>query len=82
MGKPVVQELTDAQRTSVGQLLAALDGLGNALIACRDNGLEPSEAFTAAGISIPSFAAPMLNMMLQHMPKSDSDAAVAAGNDG
>jgi hypothetical protein len=60
-----VDELSPNQQEAVDELTQSLDGLASALVKCRENGLEPADAFVAAGIDIPPFAHPMLNMVLQ-----------------
>jgi len=58
-------ELTTDQELALARLSDALNGLGDALVNCRDNGMEPAAAFRAAGIPIPAFAGPALNVMFQ-----------------
>jgi hypothetical protein len=58
-------ELTDEQIAGLQKLTTALDALGDAIVKCRENGLEPADAFRAAGIPIPAMAAPMLNQLFK-----------------
>lgn len=57
-------ELTDEQQDGVMRLAEALDGLTDALMICRDRGLDPASAFRAVGIPVPTFAGAALNQML------------------
>lgn len=64
-----MSELTEEQVACVERLVAAMNELGNTLVACRENDLAPVKAFRAAGIDIPSFAAPALDMMFRPTEK-------------
>lgn len=66
-------ELTDAQTAVVTRLVTALDELGNSLLACQSVGMQPSDAFRAAGVDIPLFAGPALNAMFGKQQQTQQD---------
>jgi hypothetical protein len=59
-------EYTGGQYVAVEQLKAAMIQLAECIQACDQEGLAPADAFRAAGIEVPGFAAPMLNSLLRH----------------
>lgn len=64
MGQETERELTPGQEAAVEWLQKALSEFAGALGACNEVGLEPADAFRAAGIEVPLFAASLLNSAL------------------
>lgn len=59
-----VAELTEQQQEAVRELAGVLGVFHAAIVACKEAGLQPADAFRAAGIEIPAMAAPLVNQML------------------
>ena len=56
--------MSDEQELAVAKLKTAMDEFALALEACSNAGLEPADAFRAAGVPVPGYAAPFINTAL------------------
>lgn len=78
MGRAVVASNAVESDPCIARLAAVLQEFGDALTACRDNGIEPADAFELVGVKIPSYAKPMLNMMFREKETAPVGAAPEA----